>query len=71
MRIAYCARSVLDYRIHILDTLDKLIDGNLTEIFYDAVITERIVKRTREILGERAVALEGAQALGFRDNITS
>ncbi|MDM7987660.1 MAG: glycosyltransferase family 4 protein [Smithella sp.] len=71
LRITYIARSFLDYRIPVFDELSKLIDGNLTVIFSEAAVPDRVVKRVQKVLGDRAVGLSGERVIGFRGNVTS
>jgi glycosyltransferase involved in cell wall biosynthesis len=71
MRITYVARSFLDYRIPVFEKLSRLTDDNLTAIFSENFVPERVQKRLRAAIGDKAIGLTGELAIGFHGNITS
>lgn len=64
MRIAYLARSFLDYRVPVLAALDKLCQGQLHYISSSKWTPERVLRRLSGVLGERAVLLSGERSIG-------
>jgi len=64
MRITYVARSFLDYRIPVLEALDRLCDGNLHFISSDKWTPQRALSRLSSVLGNRAIYLHGEKSIG-------
>jgi len=59
MRITWITRSFLDYRVPVFDNLNKLVNGNLTLIYYRDVVPARVRGKTEQALGQNSVALTG------------
>lgn len=59
MRITWITRSFLDYRVPIFDNLNKLINGNLTLIYYRDVVPLRVQRKTEQVLKENSIGLSG------------
>ena len=59
MRITWIVRSFLDYRVPVFDNLNKLVNGNLTLIYYRDVVPLRVRDKTEQALGQNSVALTG------------
>lgn len=64
MHITYVARSLLDYRLPVLEELDKLCGGHLTYIASVKWTPERVLSRLQRILGKRAILLAGEKSIG-------
>jgi glycosyltransferase involved in cell wall biosynthesis len=71
MRITYICRSFLDYRVPVFEELSHLLNGDLTVLYSETSVPERVRKRLYAAIGDKAVALSGEMALGFQGNITS
>ena len=67
MRIAWVTRSFLDYRIPVFTELDKLVDGGLHLFFSGDYVPTRVTDKARQVLDDRAVALNGEWRLGPED----
>lgn len=63
MNITWVTRSFLDYRIPVFAELDRLCGGNLSVIFYQDVVPERVRYKLEQILGNRAIGLSGEKRL--------
>lgn len=59
MRITWVTRSFLDYRIPVYEEINRLCEDQLTVIYNLDVVPDRCKKKLREVLGERAVGLDG------------
>jgi len=59
MRITWITRSFLDYRVPVFDNLNKLVNGNLTLIYYRDVVPLRIQRKTEQVLGKKSIGLSG------------
>ncbi len=53
------ARSFLDYHVPVYEELNKLVDDNLTVIYYGDVVPERVRSKIANVLGGSAIALSG------------
>ncbi|MBP1583677.1 MAG: glycosyltransferase family 4 protein [Victivallales bacterium] len=63
MRITWVTRSFLDYRIPVYAELDRLCGNQLTLIYNGEVVPERCQIKIQNILGNRAVAMDGEKRL--------
>ena len=59
MRITWITRSFLDYRVPVFDNLNKLVNGNLTLIYYRDIVPLRVQCKTEQVLGEKSIGLSG------------
>lgn len=66
MRITWVTRSFLDYRIPVFKELDKLCDHQLTVIYYNDIVPERVQIKLKAILGDRAIARKHELRIGNR-----
>lgn len=64
MRVTYVARSFLDYRIPVLEAMDREIGGGLNVVFSADYVPQRITRKVQGILGERAVGMTGEKRIG-------
>src|SRR5262249_21758076 len=64
MRIAYVARSFLDYRVPVLAQLDQLCQGQLHFIASTKWTPARARNKLAGVLGKRALFLSGERSLG-------
>jgi glycosyltransferase involved in cell wall biosynthesis len=71
MRITYICRSFLDYRVPVFESLSKMTNYNLTVIFSKIFVPDRVQKRLRISLEDKAVSLSGERAFGYSGNITN
>lgn len=66
LRIAWVTRSLLDYRIPVMQCLDSLCGGGLHLLYGQAYTPPRVQRKLQAVLGDRAVALSGEKCLGPR-----
>lgn len=66
MRITWVTRSFLDYRIPVFKELDRLCGHQLTVIYYNDIVPERVQEKLRAVLGERAIARKHELRIGNR-----
>jgi len=59
MRITWITRSFFDYRVPVFRELNDLTDGGLSLLFYGEVVPERVVTKVQEVLGDKAITLNG------------
>ena len=59
MRATWITRSFLDYRIPVFQELNTLIGGRLIVLFCGEVVPERVAAKTRAVLGDAAITLDG------------
>lgn len=64
LRIAYIARSFLDYRVPVFDELNRMTNGNLHVIYSKEVTPERVQRKITEVLGKQGIGLEGEKRIG-------
>ena len=64
MRITYVARSFLDYRIPVLNELNKLCGDQLYIISSVKWTPQRALDRLKMVLGNRAIYLDGEKSIG-------
>lgn len=64
MRLCWVIRSFLDYRLPVFERLDQLCGNQLTIIFPDTKPPQRVRRRLKELLQERAVELSGEIVFG-------
>lgn len=69
MRITWVTRSFLDYRIPVFKALDEMCNHNLTVIYYKDIPPERVQKKIKAILGERAMARNIELRIGSKPKI--
>ncbi len=67
MRITYVTRSFLDYRVPVYEELAAATGGNLTVIYSDEVVPQRVTRRLRASLGDRVRPLTGERRIGPRE----
>lgn len=67
MRVTYVTRSFLDYRVPVLEQLSMATDGQLTVVYCDEVVPQRVTRRLQTCLGSRALALKGERRIGPRE----
>jgi glycosyltransferase involved in cell wall biosynthesis len=63
-RIAYIARSFLDYRVPVFVALDELADGGLHVVYSRDVTPERVSGKIEQFLGTRSIGLVGERRIG-------
>lgn len=64
MKITWCTRSFLDYRIPVYAALDKLCGHELVVIYYKDATPKRAQEKLKKILGDRAIARNKEFRLG-------
>lgn len=64
MRITYVARSFLDYRIPVLEQLNKLCENKLRFISSTKLTPQRCIDRLQHTLGSNAIFLTGEKSFG-------
>lgn len=69
MRITWVTRSFLDYRIPVYKALDDLCGHNLTVIYNGDVVPERCRVKLRNVLGSRAIPMQGEMRIGMRHQL--
>jgi glycosyltransferase involved in cell wall biosynthesis len=67
MRLTYVTRSFLDYRVPVYEELAAAIGGELTVIYSDEVVPQRVTRRLRASLGDRVRPLAGERRIGPRE----
>jgi glycosyltransferase involved in cell wall biosynthesis len=67
MRLTYVTRSFLDYRVPVYEELAAAIGGELTVIYSDDVVPQRVTRRLRASLGDRVRPLAGERRIGPRE----
>ena len=67
MKIVWCTRSFLVYRIPVFAELGQLLKGQLTLLSSGDYVPERVQKKIQAVLGERAIGLTGEWKLGRED----
>lgn len=67
MRIAWVTRSFLDYRIPVFKELDKLVENSFYLVFSKDYIPNRVYKKIKDTLGDRAIGLTGEWKMGHED----
>jgi len=67
LRITWVARSFLDYRIPVFQSLAELVGQNLKIIFSEDYVPDRVCSKAKRVFGERAIALSGEWKLGPED----
>jgi glycosyltransferase involved in cell wall biosynthesis len=63
-RITYVTRSFLDYRIPVLDALNRLLSGGLTVVFSADYVPPRVKQKVFDILNSNAIGMKGEKRLG-------
>jgi glycosyltransferase involved in cell wall biosynthesis len=66
MRILYLARGLLDYRIPVLSEIDKILNNEFYVVFSGEYIPERVAKKIKTIMGNRAIGVIGERGLGLQ-----
>lgn len=64
MRIVWCTLQFLDYRIPVFEALSKLKNVELYLVFSAEVNSERIIEKTKQALGNKAIPLHGELSIG-------
>ena len=64
MQVTYVARSTLDYRIPVLESLYEKLDGRFTYIYSADYVPGRVHDRLQRSLGNAAVGLRGELRIG-------
>ncbi len=67
MRLTYVTRSFLDYRVPVYEELAAAIGGELTVIYSDEVVPQRVTRRLRASLDDRVRPLAGERRIGPRE----
>lgn len=67
LRVAYVARSFLDYRLPVYGALDELTGGSFYLLYSAEYVPERAQRKVQQLLGERAIGLRGECRLGPED----
>ena len=68
MKVTWVNPCFLDYRVPVYAALDRLVDGGLSIVFSATRIREGVRRKITDVLGDRAVALEGEKRLGIGIN---
>ena len=67
LRVAWVARSFLDYRVPVFAALNEILDGNL-RMFYSAdYVPESVAAKAVDVLGDSAIGLPGEWRIGPDD----
>lgn len=69
MRITWVTRSFLDYRIPVYKALDELCGHQLTVIYNGEVVPLRCQDKIKNVLGERAIDMNGEIRIGQRHQL--
>ena len=64
MRVTYVTRSFLDYRIPVLESLHRKLDGAFRIVYSADYVPQRCQKRLRAAIGEAAIGLAGEWRIG-------
>ena len=64
MRITYVTRSFLDYRIPVLEALNRKLTGGLRIIYSADYVPKRVHDRAKQSLRENAIGMRGEKRLG-------
>ena len=67
MRLLYLARGFLDYRIPVLSEIDKILNKKFYVIFSQEYIHDRVAKKIKALMGNRATGIIGERGLGLQE----
>ena len=59
MNITWITRSFLDYRVPVYDELNRLVDSNLTLVYFHDVVPLRVVQKVTQVLDQKSIGLSG------------
>jgi len=67
LQLTWIARSFLDYRIPVFKAIDELTGQNLKIIFSEDYVPDKVCKKVKQALGDRAIGLSCEWKIGPED----